>query len=301
LFANTKSMTAKRIMLFELDGMDDYGYFTSAVLCPAALEEKVRYTFRDLLVIMDRLRSPGGCPWDKQQTHESLERYLIEESYEVLEAIDAGDMNALFDELGDVLLQVVFHAKIAQQHSEFDISDVTTAICEKMISRHTHIFADAVAHTPGDVIKNWEVIKKEEKSQKTQTEVLKGVPKSMPALLRSEKVQHKAAHVGFDFRETGEAFDKLNEEIAEVKNDILEGKDLCEECGDLLFSSVNVVRLLGIEPETALQKATDKFISRFAKVELLARQKNIDMKTCDLKTLDELWNSAKSAEMSGHS
>ena len=296
LIADIKQMTARKIMLYELDNQEEYGYFTSIVFAPAKLEQKKRYTFSDLISVMDRLRGRNGCPWDKEQTHESLKRYLIEESYEVLEAIDDEDMNSLYDELGDVLLQVVFHSKIAQQYSEFDISDVTTAICSKMISRHTHIFGSDVADTPSDVINNWEGIKKQEKNQQTQTEVLNGVPKSMPALMRSGKVQHKAAHIGFDFRQVSEAMDKLKEEITEVEQDIKNGKDTTEECGDLLFSAVNVVRLLKIEPETALQQATDKFIKRFAHVEELAIEKNIDMKTCDLDTLDKLWNAAKNNE-----
>lgn len=296
LFADTRKMISKKMMLFELDNQEDYGYFTSIIITPVKLEQKKRYTFADLLTVMDKLRGRNGCPWDKEQTHESLKRYLVEESYEVLEAIDHEDMNSLYDELGDVLLQVVFHSKIAQQFSEFDISDVTTAICNKMISRHTHIFGSDVAHTPSDVINNWEGIKKQEKNQKTQTEVLNGVPKSMPALMRSGKVQNKAAHIGFDFRKVSEAMEKLKEEIAEVEQDIANRKDTTEECGDLLFSAVNVVRLLKIEPETALQMATDKFINRFAHVEELAIEKNIDMKSCDLETLDKLWNSAKESE-----
>jgi tetrapyrrole methylase family protein/MazG family protein len=204
-------------------------------------------------------------------------------------------MDSLYDELGDVMLQIVFHAKIAQQSGEFDISDVTTAICEKMISRHSHIFGSATAHTPGDVIKNWEIIKKQEKNHDTQTDVLKSVPKSMPALLRSGKVQHKAAHIGFDFEQAEQAIEKLREEIVEIEHDIKAGRDLAEECGDLLFSAVNVVRLLGIDPEITLQNATDKFIRRFEYVEKLAIEKNIDMKKSSLEELDALWNEAKKA------
>ena len=291
--ANTKEDTGELIPLHELDNTRDFAYYTSVVLPPVSLENKLRYTFADLVTVMNRLRGKNGCPWDKEQTHNSLKRYLVEESYEVVESIDELDMNALYDELGDVLLQVVFHAKIAEQHSEFDVSDITTAICRKMISRHTHIFGDAVANTSRDVIKNWEVIKREEKCQQSQTEVIRGVPKSMPALMRSGKVQHKAAHIGFDFRKIDEAIYKLREEIAEVEQDIAQGRDMYEECGDLLFSAVNVVRMLSIEPEIALQKATDKFIKRFAHVEALAKKQKIDMHTCDIDQLEALWDSAK--------
>ncbi len=291
--ANTKENTGEMIPLYALDSSRDFAYYTSVVLPPVSLEKKLRYTFADLVKVMDKLRGKNGCPWDKEQTHDSLKRYLVEESYEVVESIDENDMNALYDELGDVLLQVVFHAKIAQQHNEFDVADITTAICSKMITRHTHIFGDAVAHTPHDVIKNWEVIKKEEKSHLTQADVVNGVPKSMPALMRSGKVQHKAAHIGFDFRNVNEAIFKLREEISEVEHDIANGRDMYEECGDLLFSAVNVVRMLKIEPEIALQKATDKFIKRFAHVEALAKKQKIDMHTCDIDQLDALWDRAK--------
>ncbi len=295
LFINTSTHTYNIIPLYKLDTADYYGHYCAVVIAPVQFEEKKRYTFSDLVSVMDKLRSRNGCPWDKEQTHFSLKRYLVEESYEVLEAIDEGDMNALYDELGDVILQVVFHAKIAQQNSEFDISDVTSAICEKMISRHSHIFGSAVAHTPGDVIDNWEVIKKQEKSHQTQTDVLKAVPKSMPALFRSGKIQHKAAHIGFDFEQPGQAVEKLREEILEIEQDLAAGKDPAEECGDMLFSAVNVVRLLGIEPEITLQNATDKFIRRFEYVEKLALKRNIDMKKSSLETLDVLWEEAKTA------
>ncbi len=289
---DTRSNKGKIIPLCLLDAEPAYGYYTSVVLPSCSLEKKRRYTFADLVSVMERLCSRTGCPWDKEQTHKSLKRYLVEESYEVLEAIDDDDMDALYDELGDVLLQVVFHARIAQQHGEFDICDVTTAICAKMISRHTHIFGSAVADSPDDVIKNWEQIKKGEKGQQSQSEVLLGVPKSMPALMRSGKVQHKAAHVGFDFSDAAQAFEKLYEEIEEVKQS-KDNEALAEECGDLLFSAVNVVRLLGVEPETVLQKATDKFIARFSIVERLANEQKIDMKSCGFGKLDELWDKAK--------
>ncbi len=290
--ADTRHIKGKIIPLCLLDAEPSYGYYTSVVVPSCLLKQKRRYTFSDLVVVMERLRSRTGCPWDKEQTHESLKRYLVEESYEVLEAIDDKDMDALYDELGDVLLQVVFHARIAQQQGEFDIFDVTTAICDKMISRHTHIFGSTVANSPDDVIQNWEQIKKGEKGQQSQTDVLLGVPKSMPALMRSGKVQHKAAHVGFDFANAEQAFEKLGEEIDEVRHS-KDSRALFEECGDLLFSAVNVVRLLGIEPETALQKATDKFISRFAIVEQIAKKQNVDMRSCGINKLDELWEKAK--------
>lgn len=293
LLVNIRNNSADMTPLCHLDNLSSYGYYISAVILPIELVDKARYTFSDLISIMRILRSKNGCPWDREQTHESLKRYLVEESYEVLEAIDDGDMDALYDELGDVLLQVAFHARIAQQRGEFDDTDITTAVCQKMISRHTHIFGTANADTPEEVITNWEQIKKTEKGQLSQTEVLLGVPKSMPALMRSEKVQHKAAKIGFDFRNISEAIAKLHEEIAEVINEMDNSEKLADECGDLLFSAVNVCRLAGVEPETTLQRATDKFITRFTHVERIAQKKNLDMHTCDINTLDDIWAEAK--------
>jgi tetrapyrrole methylase family protein / MazG family protein len=292
-FSDIRGKSGKKIPLCMLDCSPSYGYYTSIVILPRLLEQKKRYGFTDLVEIMDRLRARNGCPWDNEQTHESLKRYLIEESYEVLEAIDDKDFSALYDELGDVLLQVVFHSKIADQHGEFDISDVTTAICSKMISRHTHIFGGAVADTAQEVLSNWEQIKKTEKGQQTQADVLMNIPKSMPALLRSEKVQSKAAHAGMDFPDIGQAFLKLYEEAEEVKQCFSGEGNIEEECGDLLFTSVNVVRLAGVEPETALQKAADKFIKRFTRAEKIAAELNVDMRSCGLEKLDEIWYKAK--------
>ena len=294
--ADLRAMHGQEIPLSMLDAGHTYGYYTSIVILPDCLEQKNRYTFSDLVSIMDVLRSRNGCPWDIEQTHESLKRYLIEESYEVLEAIDKHDMNALFDELGDVLLQIVFHAKIADQNHAFDVTDITTAICKKMISRHAHIFGTVVANTPEAVIKSWESIKKQEKGQYSQTEAIRSIPQGMPALMRSEKVQNKAAHIGFDFEDIFGAIDKLKEEIAEIENDLSNHDKLIEECGDLLFSAVNISRLAGVEPELALKKSTDKFIDRFAHVEKLAAERSVDMHTCGIDTLNDLWIDAKNLE-----
>ncbi len=293
LLVDTRYKKGKKIPLCSLDCEGSYGYYTSIVLPSCANKSKLRYTFFDLVSIMDKLRSPGGCPWDREQTHESLKRYLIEEGYEVLEAIDEGDTEALYDELGDVLLQVVFHARIGEQSGEFDISDVTTAVCSKMISRHSHIFGDAVADTPEEVVQNWEQLKKAEKGQQSHAEVLLGVPKNMPALMRSEKVQAKAARAGMEFPGIADAVEKLKEELYELEQSISGNGCVEEECGDLLFSAVNISRLAGIEPETALQKAVDKFIKRFEMAERIALQKDIDMNTCGTEMLNDIWDKAK--------
>ncbi len=295
-FADRREQKGKIVPLWALDAAASYGYYTSVVLPPVPLTDKGRYTFPDLVRIMEHLRAPGGCPWDREQTHESLRRYLIEEGYEVLDAIDANDMDALYDELGDVLLQVVFHARIGQQCGEFDIFDVTTAVCAKMISRHTHIFGSAIAETPDAVIQNWDAIKRGEKGQKTAAEVLDDVPHSMPGAMRAGKVQHKAAKSGMDFRRIEEAEDKLREELAEVRGAPAGSAQLEEECGDLLFAAVNIVRLSGVEPEIALQRAVDKFIRRFETAEKLAVQRGVDMRSCAPETLDALWEAAKAAQ-----
>jgi tetrapyrrole methylase family protein/MazG family protein len=287
--------TCQKMKLYELDRLPAYRYDTAAVIPPDALTEKERFTFADLVRIMDILRSPGGCPWDREQTHVSLKQYLLEETYEVLEAVDEKDPDKLADELGDVLLQVVFHAVIASEKGEFGVSDITTAICSKLISRHTHIFGDATAKTPRDVMVNWEAVKKAEKGHETYTEVLKDIPKSLPALMRSYKVQKKAANIGFDWDSPLGAIEKIKEEAWELQEEFIRGdKDkMSMEAGDLLFSMVNLLRMLHIQPELALKKTTDKFVSRFEIMEKLAKSRGRDLKGMSLAEMDSLWDEAK--------
>src|SRR5690554_2428113 len=208
-----------------------------------------------LLNIMEKLRSPEGCPWDREQTHQSLKRYLIEEAYEVLEAVDSDDPEMLADELGDVLLQVVFHAQIGKELGTFTIDDVIDAICNKLVRRHPHVFADTEAETVGDVIRNWEAIKKTQKQGESRTSILDGVPKEFPALMRAEKIQKKAAKVGFEWDNIDGAFAKLQEELQELSL-ALEGSNqdhITDEFGDVLFALVNVARYAKVDPELALQ------------------------------------------------
>ena len=207
------------------------------------------------------LRSPEGCPWDREQSHQSLKQYLIEETYEVLEAINLDDMDKLAEELGDVLLQVVFHAQIAKEHGEFSINDVITGICRKMINRHTHIFGDAKVDSAEQVVGNWEAIKKKEKGLKSHTQVLKDIPAILPALMRSYKVQKKAALVGFDWDKPEDAIAKADEEFRELKQAYQSGNenDIKEELGDLLFAIVNISRFLKQEPEQALTATTEVY------------------------------------------
>ena len=269
---------------------------TTCLIVPSiALEERERFGFDALIAIMDRLRSEDGCPWDREQTHSTLRQCLIEETYEVLEAIDEEDDAQLFDELGDILLQVVFHARIAKEQGRFDDRDVTTAICEKMLRRHTHIFGDAEAKTAEDVLVNWEAIKRDEKGQETQTDALRGVLHSLPALIRSEKVQGKAAQVGFDWDNAGQALKKVLEEARETAEELARGADgrVHEEIGDLLFAVVNVARLSGVQSELALKAATDKFIERFRRMESLARKKGKRLADMSLPEMDGLWDRIK--------
>jgi tetrapyrrole methylase family protein/MazG family protein len=247
---------------------------------------------------MERLRAENGCPWDREQTHESLKIYMIEETYEVLEALDSGDMGKFCNELGDLLLQIVFHAQIAKENGIFDINDVTTEICQKLISRHTHIFGDAKADTAEQVIENWEAIKKKEKQLKSQTGVLKDVPSNLPALMRSYKVQQKAAQVGFDWDDIEDVFGKVDEEIQELR-DVYRSKNverITDELGDALFALVNLSRFLKIQPELALTGTVNKFIRRFEYIEQQSAKEGKKLEDMSLAEMDVLWNEAKVKE-----
>lgn len=256
---------------------------------------KEKYSMEDLLKIMEILRSPQGCPWDREQTHESIRTCFIEETYEAVEAIDTGDSALLEEELGDVLLQVAFHAQMEAEAGGFDFSNVADGICKKMIVRHPHVFGDVQVDGSAEVLTNWDAIKKKTKSQKSQTEVLESVSVALPALMRSQKVQHKAAKVGFDWPDVGGALDKVGEELQELKEAMESGdQDHCrEELGDLLFSVVNVSRFLNLDPEQSLSLACNKFIARFGQVERLAKERGVDMANSSLEELDRLWDEAK--------
>ena len=256
---------------------------------------KENYDINDLVDIVEILRSPDGCPWDKEQDHKSIRRDFLEETYEVIEAINKDDKDLLLEELGDVLLQVVFHTQIEREKGTFDLKDVADGICKKMIERHPHVFGDVSAETSEQVLENWDVIKKQTKSQKTQTESMLSIPREFPALMRADKVQKKAAKVGFDWDSVDGAFDKVHEEIDELKEAGLMGvvDNAREELGDLLFSVVNVSRFIKVDSEEALTNATDKFIDRFSKVEKMADERGLVMKETSLEELDKLWDEAK--------
>lgn len=258
-------------------------------------KQKDRYEFSDLVTIVKLLRGENGCPWDKEQTHESIRQNFIEETYEAIEAIDTKDTELLKEELGDVMLQVVFHAIMEEEEGRFDINDVADGICKKLIVRHPHVFSDVIANDTAQVLKNWDQIKMQTKSQKTQTQAIKSVSKALPSLMRSQKIQQKAAKVGFDFSDVSGAVSKLDEEVEELKEAIRQNDINAqnEELGDVLFSLVNVSRFLKVDPEKALYDSCDKFTDRFEKVEEAANQQGLDMKNTDLNTLDSLWERAK--------
>ncbi len=255
--------------------------------------KKDSYGLNDLRNIVSILRAPGGCPWDREQTHESLRRGLLEESYEVVEAIGEQNPEHLKEELGDLLLQVVFHADIEQDAGRFDLDDVADGICKKLIFRHPHVFGDVSVSGTEEVLNNWDALKRQEKDQETYTDTLTAVAKSLPALWRAEKVQKKAKKAGFDWTDVSGALDKLSEELAELREAVDQGTNVEEELGDLLFAAVNVSRFVEADPETVLSAATEKFISRFSKVEALASQSGRDMAQMSLEELDQLWEKVK--------
>jgi len=283
------------IPLYELDRIKDLDHLTSIFVPKVCNNTKKRFNMDNLVNIMAKLRSEEGCPWDIEQTHESLRPYLIEECYEVLEALDTGDLELLEEELGDLLLQIVFHSQIAKENGYFDINSVITQICEKLINRHPHVFGDVKVDSSKKVLENWEQIKREEKDEKSYTESLTRIPKQLPALMKSYKIQAKAAKIGFDWDRIEDAIDKVNEELKEFldvyKTENIE--DVREEIGDLLFAVVNVARFLDINPEIALNGTVNKFIKRFHYIESKARSENRDLKDMSLEEMDKYWNDAK--------
>ncbi|MBR5112657.1 MAG: nucleoside triphosphate pyrophosphohydrolase [Clostridia bacterium] len=260
--------------------------------------KKDEYNIVDLLEIMALLRQPGGCPWDAKQTHESIKQNFIEETYEVIEAINKNDKDLLCEELGDIMMQVVFHAQIEKEQGSFDFDDICDGICKKLIVRHPHVFGDVKADTVDKVLSNWDEIKNKTKGRKTVADSMISVPRELPALMRATKLQKKAADLGFDWDNASGALDKLGEETLELKEAIASGDKthIEEEFGDLLFSMVNVSRFIKVDSEEALTKASDKFLDRFSKVEKLASQRGIDMKSSPLEVLDSLWNEVKADE-----
>ncbi|MBQ7717898.1 MAG: nucleoside triphosphate pyrophosphohydrolase [Clostridia bacterium] len=252
-----------------------------------------KYSFDDLCKIIEKLRAPGGCPWDAEQTHESIKKCMVEEAYEAVEAIESGDMTKVYDELGDLLLQVVMHAQIAKENGEFDIADVTNAVSTKMIRRHPHVFGTTQVNGSEEVLDNWEKIKKVEKGESKTSEGLDSVAHSLPALIRAQKVQKKASKAGFDWEDIGGAIDKIKEETAEFEEAVKNGSNTEEELGDLLFSVVNAARFAKVDSEEALTQSTRKFIKRFAKMEDEVLKSGKRLEDLSLDEMDMIWNKIK--------
>ncbi len=249
------------------------------------------------------LRSENGCPWDREQTHKSIRNNLIEETYEAIEAIDNNDISLMKEELGDVLLQVVFHCRIAQDSNEFDINDVTDGLCKKLIKRHPHVFGDIIAADSGTVLKNWDDIKTKTKKFNSFAESMNGISPALPALIRAGKIGEKGAKAGFDFESALDSLEKAKEEITEVEQALRNGGEVsvAEEIGDLLLAVVSVARLSGINAEEALYNANEKFISRFETVEKKALENGIDLNKTDKKTKIGLWENAKAVKIEKNS
>ncbi len=261
-------------------------------------------SFDELITVMDRLRAPGGCPWDAEQTYQSLSQYLIEEAYETFDAIQeadqTGDTTNLREELGDLLLQVVFHSTIGKERGDFTIDDVAAGVTQKLILRHPHVFGDAKLTSAGDVLDNWDQLKAAErkasgKIEKIMDSILDEIPVHFPALLEGLKLTKKAAKVGFDWENAGQIFNKLDEETAELKSAIERGEkdNIAEEIGDLLFVVMNLARHLDVEPETALNKTNRKFRQRFRFIEDNLLKAGVSLETATLDQMDSLWDKSK--------
>ncbi|WP_302656798.1 nucleoside triphosphate pyrophosphohydrolase [Agathobaculum sp.] len=259
-------------------------------------EMKDKYNVNDLVRIMEILRAPDGCMWDQAQDHHSIRQNFIEETYEACEAIDDNDTDHLKEELGDVLLQVVFHTQMEKEKGVFDLNDVADGVCKKLIFRHPHIFGDVKVGSTDEILSNWDDLKRKEKKQETDTSTLESVSKSLPSLIRAQKLQKKAAKVGFDWPDVSGALDKVEEELAEVRAAIGGNGDIEEEIGDLIFAVTNVSRFVKVDSERAAEKTCNKFVRRFADMEKQAAAEGKNLSDLTLSELDALWDKAKEHE-----
>jgi tetrapyrrole methylase family protein/MazG family protein len=258
-------------------------------------DRKQNSAFQRLVDLMARLRGPDGCPWDRKQTPASLRPFLIEECFEVVDALEEGSSDKVKEELGDLLFQIIFHARIAEEEQRFTITDVIDGIHEKMVRRHPHVFGTERLATDKEVIANWEEIKKREKGHEDRTSVLEGVPRNLPALLRAHSIQQRAAKVGFDWNHLHEVLPKLDEEMSEFKDSLKQGNaaKVEEELGDVFFTLVNVSRFLGVDPEEALRKTIGKFVHRFRFIEERAAEAGTSLGNMSIEEMDALWQKAK--------
>ena len=287
--AGTSDETLEEIPLYELDHSDRIDHLTSLYVPPLP----VAGSFERFQETIAHLRAPEGCPWDRKQTHLSLREYLLEEAYEVLEALDNEDSEALREELGDLLLQIVLHSQIAVEEGEFSMADIIAMVNSKMIKRHPHVWGDVQVENADQVVANWEKIKQQEHTkQNTRQSILDGVPQALPALAKAEKLQSRAAKVGFDWPKIDEVYAKLSEELAEVQAATTDA-ERADEIGDVLFAVANIARWYNVDPEIALRKTTEKFARRFRYIEERAGR---DLKDMTLAEMDALWDEAKAIE-----
>ncbi len=258
-------------------------------------EFKEKYGLNDFIRIIDVLRGPGGCPWDIKQTHESLKRNAVEEAYEVCDAIDEGSMDHLREELGDLLMQVIFHASIAKENGGFDLDDIADEAVKKLIHRHPHVFGTVKADTPEEVLANWDAIKRADRGQQSVASAMDGISRGLPGLMRSEKIQNKAAKLGFDWPEVSGAMDKLREETGELQEGIDAGdiENIKEEIGDVLFSAVNVARFYKLDSEECMHAACAKFLRRFRYLEEGAAKRGLRLEDMTLGQMEEIYQQAR--------
>jgi tetrapyrrole methylase family protein/MazG family protein len=251
-----------------------------------------------LVEVMRRLRAPGGCPWDREQTFQTLKPCLLEETYELLEAMDGDNLPLHVEELGDVLLQVVFQCAIREEEGLFTFDDVAASLADKLVRRHPHVFGDVSVNSSGEVLRNWEAIKQTEKGKKPDRSAIDGVPAALPALLKAQRVQAKAARVGFDWDDAAGATGKIAEELAELREAVAAGDKgkIADEMGDLLFSAVNYCRFIDVDAEGALEGANKKFSRRFREVERRVREQGRSLKACTLAEMDAIWDAVKAEE-----
>lgn len=259
-------------------------------------KEKETYSVEDLIGIMQMLRGENGCPWDKEQTHTSIRNNLLEEAYETVDAIDRLDDKDMAEELGDLLLQIVFHCQLAEERGAYDLNKVADGICKKLIYRHPHIFSNVVANTSDEVLDNWDKLKNQEKHIRNFSDTLMVVPKTFPSCIRAQKIQKRASKVGYDFKSVQETILKIEEELAELKQALAANdfSSASNELGDLLFSAVNTARFLKVDAEQCLNNTTERFIKRFSKAEEFAAKQNKDLSSLSEDELDVLWEQAKS-------
>lgn len=293
--AGTSFESLKKVPLHELDHEAELNNLTSVYVPPVKEKSMLYQQFDILRSIIAELRGPNGCPWDKEQTNVSLKKYLIEEAYELLDAIDEEDDDHIVEELGDVLLQVMLHAQIGEDEGWFSIDDVIRTLSEKMVRRHPHVFGSVEATTANEVLVNWEEIKKNEKGHVKES-ILSGIPKSLPQLLQAYELQKKAAKVGFDWDDVKPMIEKVSEEWNEFQQELGEMNEerMVSEFGDILFAFVNIARYYKINPEEAVHTTNRKFFKRFSYIEMKTAEMNKDMNSCTLEELDALWEEAKS-------